>query len=79
MSVYATVATTIHEACAVIVTKLGGANMIAHAQWPPCLPFPRVPLFSPRARNRFNKVVEAKRFEGVFLCRKVCCIQKSNS
>ena len=50
-----------------IVTKLGGANMIAHAQWPPCLPFPRVPLFSPRARNRFNQVVEAKRFEGVFL------------
>ena len=34
---------------------------------------------SPRAHNRFNKVVEAKRFEGVFLCRKVCCIQKSNS
>ena len=28
--------------------------------------------FSPRARNRFNQVVEAKRFEGVFLCRKVC-------
>ena len=27
---------------------------------------------SPRARNRFNQVVEAKRFEGVFLCRKVC-------
>ena len=27
--------------------------------------------FSPRARNRFNQVVEAKRFEGVFLCRKV--------
>ena len=28
--------------------------------------------FSPRARNRFNQVVEAKRFEDVFLCRKVC-------
>ena len=28
--------------------------------------------YSPRARNRFNQVVEAKRFEGVFLCRKVC-------
>ena len=27
---------------------------------------------SPRARNRFNQVVEAKRFEGAFLCRKVC-------
>ena len=27
---------------------------------------------SPRAGNRFNQVVEAKRFEGVFLCRKVC-------
>ena len=25
---------------------------------------------SPRARNRFNQVVVAKRFEGVFLCRK---------
>ena len=28
--------------------------------------------YSPRARNRFNQVVEAKRFEGVFICRKVC-------
>ena len=28
--------------------------------------------YNPRARNRFNQVVEAKRFEGVFLCRKVC-------
>ena len=28
--------------------------------------------YSPRARNRFNQVVEAKRFEGVFLCIKVC-------
>ena len=27
---------------------------------------------SSRARNRFNQMVEAKRFEGVFLCRKVC-------
>ena len=34
---------------------------------------------SPRARDGFNQVVEAKRFEGVFLCRKVCQIQKSNS
>ena len=34
---------------------------------------------SPRASNTFNQVVEAKRFEGVFLCRKVCLIQKSNS
>ena len=25
-----------------------------------------------KALNRFNQVVEAKRFEGVFLCRKVC-------
>ena len=30
----------------------------------------RVSLCRPRARNRFNQVVEAKRFEGVFLCRK---------
>ena len=29
-------------------------------------------LISPRASNRFNQVVEAKRFESVFLCRKVC-------
>ena len=28
--------------------------------------------YSPRARNSFNQVVEAKRFDGVFLCRKVC-------
>ena len=28
--------------------------------------------YSPRAHDRFNQVVEAKRFEGVFLCRKVC-------
>ena len=27
---------------------------------------------SQRASNTFNHVVEAKRFEGVFLCRKVC-------
>ena len=27
---------------------------------------------SPRASNTFNQEVEAKRFEGVFLCRKVC-------
>ena len=27
---------------------------------------------SPRASNTFNQVVEAKRFECVFLCRKVC-------
>ena len=26
-------------------TKLGGANMIAHVQWPLCLPFPHVHLF----------------------------------
>ena len=29
-------------------------------------------IYSPRARDRFNQVVEAKGFEGVFLCRKVC-------
>ena len=34
---------------------------------------------SPRASNRFYQVVEAKRFEGVFLCKKVCRIQNSNS
>ena len=27
------------------VTKVGGANMIAHAQWPLCPPFPRVAVF----------------------------------
>ena len=27
------------------VTKFGGANMIAHAQWPLCPPFPRVAVF----------------------------------
>ena len=36
-------------------------------------------MSSPRASNRFNQVIEAKRFVGVFLCRKVCGIQKSNS
>ena len=28
--------------------------------------------YSPRASNTFNQVVEANRFEGVYLCRKVC-------
>ena len=28
--------------------------------------------YSQRASNTFNQVVEAKRFEGVFLCKKVC-------
>ena len=27
------------------VTKVGGANMIAHAQWPQCPPFPCVTVF----------------------------------
>ena len=27
------------------VTKVGGASMIAHAQWPQCPPFPRVAVF----------------------------------
>ena len=27
------------------VTKVGGANMIAHAQWPQCPSFPRVAVF----------------------------------
>ena len=27
------------------VTKVGGANMIPHAQWPQCPPFPRVAVF----------------------------------
>ena len=27
------------------VTKVGGASMIAHAQWPLCPPFPRVAVF----------------------------------
>ena len=35
----------IHEAYTIAFTKLGGANMIAHAQWPQCLPFPQVHLF----------------------------------
>ena len=39
-----------------------------------------VHVYSPRESNRFTHSVEAKRFEGgVLLCRKVCCIQKSNS
>ena len=29
-----------------IVTKVGGANMIEHAQWPLCPPFPRVAVFN---------------------------------
>ena len=35
----------IHEAFIIAFTKLGGANMIAHVQWPLCLPFPHVHLF----------------------------------
>ena len=35
--------------------------------------------YSQRSSNRFNHVVEAKRFESVFVCRKVCWIQKSKS
>ena len=27
---------------------------------------------SPRARDMFNHVVEAKRFDGLFLCKSVC-------
>ena len=27
------------------VTKVGGANMTAHAQWPQCPPFPRIAIF----------------------------------
>ena len=37
-----------------------------------CIDIVLIKPSSPRARNRFNQVVEAKRFEGVFLCRKVC-------
>ena len=33
------------EACTMAFTYLGRANMIAHAQWPLCLPFPYVHLF----------------------------------
>ena len=33
-------------------------------------------LYSPRARNRFNQLVEAKRFEGVLLCTNIGLIQK---
>ena len=36
-----------------------------------CLHF-SMQIISPRASNTFNQVAEAKRFEGVFLCRKVC-------
>ena len=35
----------IHGACAMAVTEVGVANMIAHAQWPLCAPFPRVAVF----------------------------------
>ena len=34
--------------------------------------FTRLYPSSPRASSRFNQVTVAKRFEGVFLCRKVC-------
>ena len=41
------------------VTKVGGANMIAHAQWPQCPPFPRVSVFyvtpAPRSSNNQKK------------------------
>ena len=47
----------------------------------PVLAHPSHPLpsVSQRARKRFNQVIEAKKFEGVFLCRKVCWVQNSNS
>ena len=35
--------------------------------------------YSPRASNRFDHVVEAKRLEGMFCSRKICGIQKSKS
>ena len=34
-----------NEACTIAFTLLGRANMIAHAQWPLCLPFPYSPPF----------------------------------
>ena len=38
------------------VTKVGGANMIAHAQWPLCPPFPRVAVFyfTPESIRPYN-------------------------
>ena len=45
MSVYTTELVLIHEACTIAFTKLGGPNMIAHAKWPLCLPFPHINLF----------------------------------
>ena len=44
---------------------------ICHAYTHPH-PVGRVKGNSQRASNTFNQVVEAKKFEGVFLCRKVC-------
>ena len=37
-----------------------------------CIKLTLICIISPRASRKFNHVVEAKRFEGVSLCRKVC-------
>ena len=49
--------------------------------WEKCYSYYRLIMgeISPRASGWFNHVVEAKRFEGVFLYRKVRLIKKSNS
>ena len=54
--------------CGVSLSDMSAVGCLAlgHAKLVCCL------IISPRARNRFNQVVEDKRFEGVFLCRKVC-------
>ena len=38
------------------VTKVGRANMIAHAQWPLCPPFPRVAVFYVTPAVKFSIV-----------------------
>ena len=37
------------------VTKVGGANTIAHAQWPQCPSFPRVAVFYVTPENTINE------------------------
>ena len=54
------------------IRRAGTFNMIYHRVFDFLCDFFYAVRCSPRARNRFYQVVEAKRFEGVFLCRKVC-------
>ena len=47
------------------VTKVGGANMIAHAQWPLCPPFPRVAVFYVTPAIRVNATKSTYTFTSV--------------